>query len=143
MPPDDVDVTLYTGNKEIRTMSRKNQFKNKTFIDISESPEYIKYFEICKNIPPPEVETVEGFYNWLDNRNRHFEEEVKDNGAKVYEVMHEILSHVWLSDDKEAIFSFYNDGNNSNEVSFYTHDKRIIEILSRIIKNTKLKDVRE
>ncbi len=138
MPNRNINVVVIAGNQKIRRESRKIQYNNKSFDEIVTNIKYIKYFEIFPHIIPPKEKSIEGFFEWLDERNKHFEDEIKNNGALVLEVINEISSHVWLRDDAEAIFTFYNSFRDSNEVSFFTKDKRIIDLLITITKNSEL-----
>ena len=139
LPLNNIQVHIISGSKAIRTMSRSVQFRNRSFEEIEKSDKYIKYFKVFKQIAPPKTKDIGGFFEWIDERNRHFEEDFKDKGAYIFEMPNEISSHIWLSDDREAIFTFYNSLQDSNEVSFYTKDKRIIDILLTVIKDTELK----
>ncbi|MBS1731874.1 MAG: hypothetical protein JST02_01135 [Bacteroidetes bacterium] len=129
-------INMVTYDENRRLKNSMNQFKM-PFSELKSTSTYREYFERWPDREDPNITTLEDFCKWLDERHVNFQYELKDKGAKVYESQIDLRAFVWIIDEKEAIFSFYNYGSENREVSFRTNDKKLIRSLLLISKESQ------
>lgn len=129
-------VNLVTYDLTRRQKNSLNQFKM-AFDELKLTKTYQEYFKLWPEREDPTIKTLDEFCKWLDERHVNFQYELKEKGAKVYESSIDLRAFVWIIDEKEAIFSFYNYGSENREVSFRTNDKKLIRSLLLISKESQ------
>jgi hypothetical protein len=129
-------VTYLTYDAKRRIQHSFDQFP-KSYNEIKNSSGFKRYcdnFKTSSTFALPKDETKEGLFRWLDATHVDFQNQMKNLGVEVLEDSTDLRAFMWISDDKTAIFSFYNYGSDSREVSFKTNDKALIDILKDIAK---------
>jgi len=131
------EVTLITYDLQRRLCNSANQF-GPSFEEFKKGFIYKHYFEYWNSDKKePDVKTMEDFCKWVDNRHRRFQADLDEKGVKVYETSKDLRAFLWIADEKDAIFSFYNYGSENREVSFRTNDKKLIDSLLLIAKEAQ------
>ena len=137
------EITLVNYDLKRRLNNSANQFKMPVH-ELRKSESYKNYFNYWgDDRKEPKVENLEDFCSWLDMRHRRFQDDLEEKGVRVYETSKDLRAFIWIVDDREAIFSFYNYGSENREVSFRTNDKRLIESLTLIAKETVADAIRK
>ncbi|WAC12447.1 hypothetical protein [Dyadobacter pollutisoli] len=72
------------------------------------------------------------FYNLLERNNSKLATSLRENLNFRETEKFDLPMFIWISDDKEAIFSLINFPNNSTEVAFKTIDKNLVAVLDSI-----------
>lgn len=110
---------LYSSN--IDTLANHADYKDK----------YKKYMELEINKKKEfKVKSVGDLYRRIESENIEFIKELVRAGVEVKGTSSTEQVFVWISDDKEALFSFLNRPGDQ-EVSFRTSDRDLIEILRK------------
>jgi hypothetical protein len=136
------EIILVNYDLKRRISNSASQFKMPVN-ELLDNDAYKNYFNYWgEDRKEPKVENLEDFCIWLDIRHQKFQADLEEKGAKVYETSRDLRAFVWIVDDREAIFSFYNYGSENREVSFRTNDKRLIESLELIARETLVHAVR-
>ena len=121
------DFLTPQGNKELRILNhngaaRRTFAKEQIVVDDVEGLQtrdaYNRYYPFW----PTRAEPIDldGFFGGLEAANIQFLRRLRQLGIEAYETTTKtpLPVFVWLSDDRHAIFSFFNYGANAREVSF-------------------------
>jgi hypothetical protein len=123
-------VRILTWDSKTRRESFNHLFGDRTIEQLREFDIYKKYFQYWKKKAQPK--TLDDFYNVVESENYEFQRRVSEMGTDINETSTRLPVFLWLSDDKEAIFSFYYYGGNGREVSFRTTDPKLIQVLREL-----------
>jgi hypothetical protein len=117
----------------------KAQFRSERFGDLKRQPVFVEFFKVHDKIPVPG--TYEDFLAVLQRRQAQFAAELNDAGVLIKRLdnVADIPFFLWLCDGEEAIFSFYNLGENVREVSFRTLDGNLVTAMNEVYRETERK----
>jgi len=140
-----IEVTLITYQKEKQLEHLALQFDLENVKEeIRENhKEKIELFREKFNLE--NINTYEQLFKELIARNEELFNKFKENKQKVYLTELELSTFVWLIDEGiKGLFSFYTRGLNSNEVTFSTEDRNVLdhmkELSKSIIRSNKTKE---
>jgi hypothetical protein len=118
-------------DEQKRLDSLENQFGKRTIEEVKASEKYKAFFAYWKE-GKQQPKTMQDFYKLVDSEDKDFLPILKKYAVEVRETKDPLPVFLWLSDDRRAIFSFYNYGDNPREVSFQTNDPQLIAVLKQI-----------
>lgn len=127
----DVKIVCYTEAARRRNMEK--QFRIKTIEQIRQKESYKRFFDYWKTAKP-QPSTKDEFYDLLTSENNELLTRLRALNVPIHETTNDLPVFIWLSDEREAIFSFYNYGDTPREVSFQTNDQKLINVLQEIAK---------
>jgi hypothetical protein len=127
---DPKQVRILTWGPDRRHASFNLLYGSRTFEEIEKGETYKNYFDYWKQRTKPE--NMDGLFHLSEDENQKFQRRFLDKGVDINQTNGELPVFMWLSDDRQAIFSLYYYGGNAREVSFRTYDPRLIEVLKEI-----------
>jgi len=129
-PDSKISIRLLTYDDPTRMSHAKQQFCTTDINQLRERDSYKTYFAYWRNKPQPE--TMDNFYNPIHENNDNFRRELAQYNIEISETKNPLPVFLWMRDEHEAIFSFYNYGQSPREVSFRTNDQKLLAVLKEM-----------
>lgn len=132
--PDKV-FRILSYNSKARRRFAPEQINVKDLEELKRRESFKRFYEFWPKKAYPTK--LDDFFENLERENVEFLRQLIRLGAEPYETTTDspLPVFMWLSDDRQAIFSFFNYGANAREVSFRTNDPRLINVLKEIAEN--------
>jgi len=136
-----VTITIHIYESKTADAMTKSQFNltkagdSAEFRALVKSNRFKKYFEYNNQHKTPKTvpKTVEEFVSLMNNDEEACISELSEQGISIeQDVSSPLPLFTWVQDDDEAIFSMYNLGPDAREVSLYTKDKQLVNLLKSI-----------
>lgn len=133
-PKSGIELKLLVYNSERRSQAFADQFKRiEDFKEFQKQDRFKNYFDFWKKTKPVPNNKKE-LRAILEAEHLDLKCHLAKLGVELHETGTTLPLFVWVSDEKEAIFSFINYPENSSEVSFHTNDKELVNVLLKIVK---------
>ncbi len=130
-PDKNITINLLTYDDSKRNFYAKHQFGITEITQLRERDSYKAYFAYWKNKRQPK--TMDDFYKLIHENNDKFRRELGQyDNIKICETDNQLPIFLWMRDENEAIFSFYNYGLSPREVSFRTNDQKLLAVLTEM-----------
>jgi hypothetical protein len=131
LPSKGAAVEMFLYNDDTAQKATLSQFPT-DFSNITNDPKFKHYFDdLHPHLAKPH--TVKEFTTAINAEQDTCVRELQTKGVKVYKTITATLPlFIWLRDNKEAIFSVYNLGDEAREVSLSTTDDTLNILLQEI-----------
>lgn len=145
-----VSVEMHVYDQQLQDATAKAQFDlsnpnhaAQMFDDLRQSATFDNFLSYHRGDKPPVVEpkSFGEFLALVAAQHARCVEDLTKSGIDLRRDVHSHLPlFIWLRDDTEAIFSVYNLGHRSREISLHTEDPRLINLLREVADTTNPTD---
>lgn len=133
MSLENIEVTLISYIKDKQLEQLQLQFDLENVEEQIREDHKKKITSFAKKFNLEEIKTYKQLFDELLKRNEELFNKFKENSQKVYLTDLELTMFLWLIDeDKSGLFSFYTRGLNSNEVTFSTEDRNVLDHMKHL-----------